>query len=119
MHSRAFALFIDQPAGSGPGQSGHRVVPLPSPSANVRLSFAFDDFGAASPVANAVAHIRLIDTTGTVTRTLSPFNVPRGRSASIDINPGEVAASVSTDPIGTPSSLPAVTALVEFDSTEH
>ncbi len=117
MHSRAFALFIDPPAGSGPGQSGHRVVPLPFPATNVRLSLAFDDFGGV-PVAatHAVAHVRILDTTGAITRTFSPLDVPIGRSAIIAIHPGEVAASVRTDPIGAaPGSLPAVTAFVEFD----
>jgi hypothetical protein len=115
MRSGAFALFVDQPAGAGPGQSGRRVIPLPFPATNVRLSLAFDDFGGTPPVASAVAHIRIIGTSGAVTRTFSPFDVPRGRSALIAIFPGEVAASIHTDPIGSPATLPAVTALVEFD----
>jgi hypothetical protein len=95
----AFALLVDAPAGGGP---------LAFHGTNVRLSLAFDDFGG--PVNNAVAHIRIIDTTGTVTRTLTPTR----RSPVIGIFPGEVAASVATDPIAGPA-LPAVTALVEFD----
>jgi hypothetical protein len=116
MHSAAFALFVDSPAGGGPSQTGHRVIPLPFPATNVRLSLAFDDFGGPPVAAQAIAHIRIIDTSGAVTRTLSPFAVPRGRSALIAILPGEVAASIRTDAItGPPVTLPAVTALVEFD----
>jgi hypothetical protein len=84
----------------GPAQKGHRVIPLPFPATNVRLSLAFDDFGGL--VNHAVAHIRIVDTTGTVTRTFTPFNVPTGRSPVIGIFPGEVAASVATDPIAGP-----------------
>jgi hypothetical protein len=118
MHSTAFALFVDSPAGGGPNQTGRRVIPLPFPATNVRLSLAFDDFGGppVQPAApQAIAHIRIIGINGAVTRTFSPFSVPIGRSALIAILPGEVAASIHTDPIaGPPATLPAVTALVEF-----
>jgi hypothetical protein len=121
--SRAFALFIDWPAGQGPNNSGRRVIPLPSAS-KVTLSLAFDDFGEGALGADGLttAHIRIIDNSGDV-RTITT-KVPRGRSTFIPIEPNEVAASVCTDPITVtdPTNptkevtiLAPVTAFVEFD----
>lgn len=121
MGSGAFALFIDQQAGSGPNAPQQRVVPLltAGQAGGVKfteffLSLAYDNFGDTT-VPTVPATVRVIHDNATVDTIDATVGVGRTVVAAYH-TAGIVAASVQLVPQRNwPSGFrPNVTALVEY-----
>jgi hypothetical protein len=118
MGSGAFALFIDQPAGSGMNAPQQRVVPLLTAGdaggvkfTKVFLSLAYDTFGDSTAPATFPATVRVIHDNGTVDTIDAKVGIGRTVVAAYS-TAGVVAASVQLNP---PKNFrPNVTALVEY-----
>lgn len=117
MSSGAYALYIDQEAGSGPSGPGtvmRRVIPLPLTQnrgqINFRdglLSLAYDNFDDGP--AKVLVRVRIITDSGEA-RLDQEIEFPVGRTGVSQILAGDMAASF----IIPADNRPAVTALVEY-----
>ena len=117
MSSGAFALYIDQTAGSGGGAAARRVIPLPpAPSGGGainynqgRISLVYDNFGnQPTPVP---VKVRILKRDGTVALSQT-MNIPVGLTLVREIQANDGLASFEVD--GGTQPRPAITALVEY-----
>ena len=119
MSSGAFALYIDQAAGGGPGAVVRRVIPLPPTFGGGAIKFnhgwislAYDDFESDDA---AFVRVRIVNVEGV--RLDQQFQFFRGRTVVSEILAGDLLASFEVAPSPTPGGpRPVVTALVEYSS---